>query len=41
MCGYNLNDREDDPDARVLAIADDFPYILLDEIYAKLKEKTK
>ena len=28
-------------DISVLAIADDFPYILLDEIYAKLKEKTK
>ena len=41
MCGYHLDDREDDPDARVLVIADDFPYNLLDEIYAKLKEKTK
>ena len=41
MCGYYPDDREDDPDARVLVIADDFPYNLLDEIYAKLKEKTK
>lgn len=37
MCGYS-DDREDDPDVRVLAIFDDFPPYILDEVYAKLKE---